>query len=252
MFAASAHRLVSVPGLVLLVLALLGLAPAVAAQATPTAEVMVTPLAAAVADAFPADADVIMMRRVTYGPGDRSGAGTFVGPNLEYVESGVLIYEADVPLTVAVAAGTGTPVSRETAPTGQAVAVGPGEAVLVPLGATANKHNDGTEPAVVVGAFLGSGGGTLLLGGDLVVFHLTDPHILPPAPALVTLSRVTLPPGARWSPPAAPWRMLAVAEEAYPNVEQAADGVTTNGGTGPLDLYLTTVEPIGAPATPAS
>jgi hypothetical protein len=252
MFAASAHGLVSVSSFVLLAVAVLGLAPAAASQATPTAAVMVTPLAAAVADAFPADADVIMLRRVTYGPGDRSGAGTFVGPNLDYVESGVLTYDADVPLTVAVAAGTGTPEARETTPAGQAVAVGPGEAVLVPLGATANKRNDGTEPAVVVGAFLGSGGGTLLLGGDLVVFHLTDPHVLPPAPALITLSRVMLAPGARWSPPAAPWWMLGVAEETYPNVEQAGDGVTTNVGTGPLELYLTTVEPIGALATPAA
>src|SRR5215213_3529174 len=139
MFAASTRRIV------LLAVAVLGLAPA-ASQATPTAGVTITPLAAAVAAAFPADADVIMMRRVTYRPGDRSGAGTFVGPNLEYVESGILTYEADLPLTVVVATGTGTPVSRETAPAGQAVAVGPGEAVLVPLGATANKHNDGTEP----------------------------------------------------------------------------------------------------------
>ena len=46
--------------------------------------------------------------------------------------------------------------------------------------------------------------------------------------------------------------MLGAAEEAYPAVEQAADGATTNVGTGPLDLYLTTVEPIGAAATPAS
>jgi hypothetical protein len=192
-----------------------------------------------------------MMRRVTYRPGERSGVGTFVGPNLEYVESGVLTYEADVPLTVAPAAGTGTPGPQETAPAGRAVAVGPGETVLVPLGAMGNKRNEGTEPAVVVGAFLGSGGGTLLLGGDLVVFHLTDPHTLPPGPALITLSRVTLDPEAHFAPPTAAWWMLGVAEEAYPEIEQQPDGGAINTGTDPIDLYVTTIEPSSA-GTPVS
>src|SRR4030095_16201509 len=104
--------------------------------------------------------------------------------------------------------------------------LGAGDSVLIPLGAKVSRWNDGTESAVEVmtmieGTFLGSAGrrgSTGVTALPIVTFHISDAHTLPPAPASIALSRITLAPGAHFSPPDAPWWMVGTPQETYPNI----------------------------------
>jgi len=224
---------------------------------TPDAGGAIEPLAVGVADEVPAEPALLGMYRATYRPGGRAGLELAKGPNLLFVESGTMTYQADRPLVVTrevmgTAAGT-----QEEIPADTVFELHSGDSVVVPLGAKISRRNDGTEPAVELGAmlegtFLGSVGAASSSGmtdTPIVTFHISDPHRLPTAPVTITLSQRTLSPGARFSPPAAAWWMVGVTEAAYPNIEQQPDGAALNTSADPVELYLTTVEssPGGTP-----
>jgi hypothetical protein len=219
--------------------------------ASPDVGVMIEPLGAGTADALPDAPAWLMTFHATFRPGGRFGVEPSEGPDLAAVTSGTLTYQADQPLVVTRAAAGDTPGAREVIPAGTDAVVGAGDAVLIPLGAKVSRRNDGADPAVEVmtmieGTFLGTAGRSGSTGvADLpiVTFHISDAHTLPPAPATIALSRITLAPGAHFSPPDAPWWMVGTPQEAYPDIEQQPDGGAVNTGSDPIELYLTTVEP---------
>jgi hypothetical protein len=228
-------------------------------SATPAASGAVLALAAGVADELPAEPSLLAIYRSTYRPGGRVGLELAEGPNLLFVESGTLTYQADHPVIVMRAADGTTPGEREAIPAETAFALHGGDAVVIPMGAKVSRHNAGDEPATELGAmlegtFLGSVGGASssgLIDTPIITFHISDAHVLPPAPVTIALSHLTLQPGAQFTPPTASWWMVGTAEEDYPDLERQPDGTAVNTSAEPLDLYLTTVEPIaGGTPTP--
>jgi hypothetical protein len=165
-----------------------------------------------------------------------------------------MTYHADQPLTVTRASPGGGPEEQEVIPAGTDAVLQAGDSALIPLGANVSRDNDGNEPALEImtmieGTFLGTVGRSGASGvSDLpiVTFHISDARTLPPAPVTITLSQVTLAPGARFVPPSAAWWMAGTTEAAYASVQQEPDGTTTNSGSAPIDLYLTTVDPMSA------
>jgi hypothetical protein len=198
------------------------------------------------------------MYRSTYRPGGRVGLELNEGPNLLFVESGTLTYKADHSVVVTRASGGKTPAVREEIPAETVFELHGGDAVVIPMGAKVSRNNEGREPATELGAmlegtFLGSVGGASSSGltdTPIITFHISDAHVLPPAPVTIALSHLTLEPGAHFTPPTASWWMVGTPEDAYANLERQPDGAAVNTGSEPVDLYLTIVEPI-AGGTPA-
>jgi hypothetical protein len=220
------------------------------AAAVADAGASIEPLAVGTADEVPAEPALLGMYRSTYRSGGRVGLEFAEGPDLLVVESGVLTYHVDRPVVVTRAAAEGAPGTQEEIPADTDFELHSGDSVVIPLGAKVTRQNDGTEPAVEQGAmlegtFLGSVGrasSTGVTDTSIVTFHISDTHRLPAAPVAITISRVTLDPGARFAPPTAAWWMVGVAEEAYPNIEQQPDGGANNTGSDAIEIYLTTVE----------
>jgi hypothetical protein len=219
--------------------------------ATPAPGVTTVPLGSGTADALPEDPVWLMTFHATFRPGGRFGVEPAEGPDLAVVTSGTLTYHADQPLTVTRADTGGAQRVPEVIPADTDAVLSAGDSVLIPLGAKVSRWNDGTEPAVEVmtmleGTFLGSRGrsnSSNVVDLPIVTFHISDAHTLPPAPVTISLSQVTLAPGARFTPPAASWWMVGTPEEAYRNLERQSDGSAVNTSSDPIDLYLTTVEP---------
>jgi len=225
--------------------------------ATPAPGVTTVPLGSGRADALPDDPVWLMTFHSTFRPGGRYGLERSEGPDLAVVTSGTLTYHADQPLTVTRAAIDGAPGGQEVILPGSDAVLKAGDSVLIPMGANVSRWNDGTEPAVEVmtmleGTFLGTAGRASpsnVVDLPIVTFHISDAHMLPPAPVTITLSHLVLAPEAQFTPPSASWWMVGTPEEAYPDIEQQPDGGAVNTGSDPIELYLTTVEssPGGTP-----
>jgi hypothetical protein len=226
---------------------------------TPRAGVTVTPLGSGTVDALPDEPSWLMTFHSTFRPGGRYSMELSEGPDLLAVRSGAMTYHADRPITVIRAAtGTGAP-SKEVIPADTDAVLQAGDAAVIPMGANVSRRNDGTEPAVeimsmVEGTFLGSRGRGAPSGVTdlpIVTFHISDAHVLPAAPATITLSQVTLAPGATLTSPVAAWWMIGTSEADYAHMEQQQDGTMVNIGSVPIDLYLTTLESLsGGTAVP--
>jgi hypothetical protein len=222
------------------------------AAATPESGMTVMPLGSGVADALPEDLALLWMYHTSYRPGGRVGLEVAEGPSLIAVESGALTYHADRPLVVTRAAAGGAAGRREEIPANTPFALRGGDSAVVPLGARISRENEGAESAVELGTVLkgtllgyrGRGGPTGVVDLPIVTFHISDAHVLPLAPVRITLDRIILAPGVRFTPPSAAWWMVGTPEPAYPNLERQADGAAVNSGPDPIDLYLTTVEPL--------
>ena len=225
---------------------------------TPEAGLTIVPLAMGVADTLPDDPVWLMTFHSTFRPGGRFGLEPSEGPDLVAVTSGTMTYHADRPLVVTRAASGDAPATREMIPAGADAVLGAGDSVLIPLGANVSRQNDDAEAAVEVmamleGTFLGSRGRSGSSGVTdlpIVTFHISDAHTLPAAPVTITLSRVKLEPGARFTPPAASWWMVGAPEDAYHNLERQPTGAAVNTGPDAIELFLTTVEPL-AGGTPS-
>jgi hypothetical protein len=164
------------------------------------------------------------------------------GPSLHFVEAGALT----------VSTGSGSPALTVRAGTTKEYAapatVTPGDEVVVPAGdafllapaSTVEMHNGGTDPTAVLGLLAAP---DVVKVGDSVTQDILvrQDVTLPEPPVSVTLSRVTLEPGARLAIPVAPAVTFYTAVERSQAFNLSGQGI--NRLAVPLDAYIVVFDP---------
>lgn len=152
------------------------------------------------------EATELWFTRMTFEPGSSLPADTQLGPTLVAVESGSMTITSDMGTTLVEGGASATP-----QPTGD-VTIGPGQAVIVPAGATLSAVNDGTGLAAtlvfqVVDGMLESvasvdgdaDSGTGDMSGIEVGIVSVGATSLSRKPGTIAIERVTIAAGATWT-----------------------------------------------------
>lgn len=181
------------------------------------------------------------MVRTIYEVGGSRRVAAGSGPAVEFVETGAVVVRMDGgPEASVVAGGAGSPATPSVSD-GTEITVEAGSAILIPPGATVEMWNPGEGPATTLNLLAATDAATEAEAGVAHAVLVQQDIELPDPPVTVTLSQVSVEPGAQLELPA------DAAHVSYASVERGQafllSGQGINRGAEPMDAYVLAILP---------